>query len=275
MMKQALEPQAEVEKESPQGKPTAEIVEPPQQEEPVTGPVGESQQAIAVDEKVTLHKQAMAEAEKGLGIPFLEPCKRCESGKCADDRVAHCCDHEVGVFDDMHIFFPGVVFHELSHYLASKLAGVRVIAYKLWHPKVAWVKSETVIMSFNDVFISFAPLLFGSVVASILLISLYNSPFLSSDPLLFFFVLWLAVSIALMAPMSKQDLYVLTLALLSSFLRRKMSRRIFARFGALLIWPFLVVAKYVIRFTYFWFLLLQYLFEAVVFAILVALFFVR
>jgi len=212
---------------------------------------------------------------KELGLPEPQECKRCESGKCDPHKVSHCCDHELKIFDEFRIFFLGVIFHELSHWVAAKLAGIKVISYKLWHPKVAWVRIQNPQKTFNDVFVSFAPLVFGSIVASLLLISLFTTQMWGSDPLAFCILLFLAVSIAVHAPISKVDAYAAALALGLSYLRKKKSKALFAKFAAIFIWPFYVVAVALFKLSRFWFNLVQYVFIVAVFALLSALLFVR
>jgi len=214
-------------------------------------------------------------AGKEIGLETPEQCKKCDNGKCDPRKVAHCCDHELKVFDEFRIFFLGVVFHELSHFIAAKLAGLQVIAYKLWHPKIAWVRIQHPQRAFNDVFVSFAPLLFGSIAASLLLISLFTTQLWSSDPLTFYVLLYLAVSIAVCSPISKVDAYSAALALGLSYLRRKKSKDLFAKLTSLLVWPFYVIVVALYKLSRFWFHLVQYVFLAAVFASLSAILFVH
>jgi len=216
-----------------------------------------------------------ASSEKELGLEPPESCKKCENGKCDPNKVSHCCDHELKIFDEFRVFFLGVVFHELSHFVAAKLAGIKVIAYKLWHPKVAWVRTQPPQKTFNDVFVSFAPLLFGSIAASLLLISLFTTQMWASDPLAFYVLLFLAVSIAVCAPISKVDAYAAALALGLSYLRRKTSKDLLVKLTSLLVWPFYFLVASLFKLGRFWFHLVQYVFIVAVFALLSALLFVH
>jgi hypothetical protein len=211
----------------------------------------------------------------GLGLVAPVECKKCESGKCGDSRIAHCCGHELDSFDEFHLFFFGVIFHEFSHLVAAKLAGIRVLGYRLWHPKIAWVRIQNPQRSFNDVFISFAPLLFGSIVSSLMLIFLFSLQMWNSDPLAFYFLLYLSVSIAVHSAISKVDAYSMALALGISFARRKDARSIFVRLTSLLVWPFYFLAASLYKLSVFWFMLVQYLFLVAVFALLASILFVR
>jgi|GEM_PF-2143842 len=247
----------------------------PQKQEPAKPP--ESPKSAGPVESVVSaeSEKTSQDFSKELGLPAPHECKKCEDGKCDPQKVAHCCDHELDSFDEMRIFFFGVIFHELMHWAAAKLAGVRVIAYKLWHPKVAWVRVQNPKKAFNDTFISFAPLLFGSIVSSLILIWLFSSQMWYSDPLAFIVLLYLAVSIAVCSPISKVDAYSAALALGLSYLRRKKSKDVFANLIALLVWPFYALVVALFKLSRFWFNLVQYLFLAGVFAVLSALLFVH
>jgi len=245
-MTQAREPQTDAKTESPQ-----------------TDFGKESQEAL------------FASAEKELGLETPGSCKKCENGKCDPHKVSHCCDHELKIFDEFRIFFLGIIFHELSHLVAAWIAGIKVVAYKLWHPKVAWVRTQPPQKTFNDVFVSFAPLLFGSIIASLLLISLFTTQMWASDPLAFYILLFLAVSIAICSPISKVDAYAAALALGLSYLRRKKSKDLFVKLTSLLVWPFYFIVASLFKLGRFWFHLVQYFFIVVVFALLSALLFAR
>ncbi|MFA5246856.1 MAG: hypothetical protein WC408_03125 [Candidatus Micrarchaeia archaeon] len=216
----------------------------------------------------------IAESIKELRLESPGACKTCESVKCADIRVAHCCEHELSSFDEFRIFFFGVIFHELSHFIAAKLAGIKVVAYKLWHPKAAWVRIQNPQKTFNDAFISFAPLFFGSIAASLLFISLYTSHMWDSDPLSFYVLLYIAISIAVHSPISKVDAYAVAVALGLSYLRRKNAKGL-ARLTAFLVWPFYFFASFLYKLAHFWFALVQYLFLVAVFLVLAAILFVH
>jgi len=225
--------------------------------------------------EVNVTERFEGDSARALGLPEPQECKRCENGKCDPHKVAHCCDHELDSFDEFRLFFFGVVFHEISHLVAARIAGIKVVAYKLWHPKVAWVRIQHPQKAFNDAFVSFAPLIFGSVISSLLLISLFTTQMWYSDPFAFYVLLYLAVSVAVHAPISKVDAYAAALALGISYLRRKKSKDVFAKLTAILVWPFYAVAVALYKLSRFWFNLVQYIFLAGIFAILSALLFVH
>ena len=212
---------------------------------------------------------------KDLGFVAPAECKKCKNGKCDPLKVAHCCDHELSESDESRIFFLGAIFHELSHFVAATLAGIEVLAYKLWQPEVAWVRTQIPQKSFNEVFISIAPLLFGSIVSGLLLISLFATHMWDGDPVSFLILLYLAISIAVHSPISKVDVYSMAIALGLSYLRRKQAKGILARLSALLVWPFYFIAASLYKLSRFWFVLVQYLFLIVVFGLLSTIMFVK
>jgi hypothetical protein len=232
-------------------------------EEPPAGALGKASQES---------EGKAIEAEKELGLPSPSRCRKCGQEKCGEGKAEGCCGHDVEL-DEFRIFFLGIIFHELSHLVAAKLAGVRVISYRLWHPQVAWVRVQDPKKAFNDAFISFAPLLFGSIASSLMIIFLFSSQMWSYDPLSFYLLLYIAVSIAVCSPISRVDSYALAAAVGLSYLRRKKGKSVLVRLTALLVWPFYFIAASLYKLSRFWFALVQYVFLAAVFALLLALLF--
>ena len=67
-----------------------------------------------------------------------------------------------------HIFFPGLVFHELSHYIACLLFGVKVNEVKLFSTTEAYV-SHDVPNAWQGILISVAPFAVGNFLGYFLL----------------------------------------------------------------------------------------------------------
>ncbi|MCD6522295.1 MAG: hypothetical protein J7K68_00975 [Candidatus Diapherotrites archaeon] len=64
------------------------------------------------------------------------------------------------------VLFPGVIFHELAHLIASLLFGARVTKAKFWDPKRAEIVHEEV-GGIRGYFISTAPFFFGTFLSII------------------------------------------------------------------------------------------------------------
>ncbi|MBN3037255.1 MAG: M50 family metallopeptidase [Candidatus Diapherotrites archaeon] len=64
------------------------------------------------------------------------------------------------------VFFPGVVFHELAHFLAAVLLGARVSSARFYDPKRAEVVHEE-LPGIRGYLISSAPFYFGTLLAFI------------------------------------------------------------------------------------------------------------
>jgi len=64
---------------------------------------------------------------------------------------------------------PGIVIHELSHILGAKLSGSKIADYRFFDPKGGYVKfTKPKIPLIGNAFISFAPLIIGSLVILLL-----------------------------------------------------------------------------------------------------------
>jgi len=118
---------------------------------------------------------------------------------------------------------PGIVIHELSHILAAKLSGSKIMDYRFFDPRGGFVKfTKPKIPIIGNSLVSFAPLFFGSIVIllfGILLkiqvtdfsnppnfiefLSIFQKVKILSVPNILLFYLIMSVSAAL-AP-SKQD----------------------------------------------------------------------
>lgn len=103
------------------------------------------------------------------------------------------------------LFFPGVIFHEFSHFLMCYLLGVRVVGVKWWGLKHAYVVHEKTDKVYKTVLLTIAPFLISNAIAlelMILVVGINTNPFNSQASLFFF---WLAASLAFHSFPSMQD----------------------------------------------------------------------
>ena len=69
---------------------------------------------------------------------------------------------------NFHVWlFPGVIIHEMAHFLASIFLGSRVTSAKFWDKKQAQIVHEEM-PGFKGYLISSAPFLFGSLMRVVL-----------------------------------------------------------------------------------------------------------
>jgi hypothetical protein len=97
-----------------------------------------------------------------------------------------------------YIFFPGVVFHELAHAIASVLMGSRVTGGSFWGEREAQVVHEEV-PGLRGFLISMAPFFFGTALALLFLQLAQSNIRFSPTPASVFqslFLYWLAMSAA-------------------------------------------------------------------------------
>ncbi len=98
--------------------------------------------------------------------------------------------------------FPGIVFHEFSHYLACLLFGVRIKSVKWFGEDEAYVL-HAVPKPVPSLFIALAPFLLGNALA-FLLLETAQSQLAAFNPLALLFY-WFAVSLAFYSFPSDQD----------------------------------------------------------------------
>lgn len=105
------------------------------------------------------------------------------------------------------VLFPGVIFHEISHFIACIILGVRVTETKFWGLEEAHVKHEEPSL-LKTAFITTAPLTIGTIL-SFLLISVGHKQMLTLKTIndLFFSLslYWLALSVCFHGFPSSQD----------------------------------------------------------------------
>ncbi|MDD5163463.1 MAG: M50 family metallopeptidase, partial [Candidatus ainarchaeum sp.] len=139
-------------------------------------------------------------------------------------------------FKFQNVFFPGIVFHELSHYLACVLVGVRVREIRLFDPEEAFVRHE-VPKAWQSPIISIAPFAIGTILGLGLLIfafELVSRMFLLS--VLFY---WLGLSIILFSFPSKIDA-MNTFNIVTGSLKKKIVHgTVVSRFLWLVLSPFI------------------------------------
>ncbi|MAG21944.1 MAG: hypothetical protein CL943_01380 [Candidatus Diapherotrites archaeon] len=90
------------------------------------------------------------------------------------------------------LMFPGVIFHELAHYLACMLVGVKVYSVKLFDSKEAFVQHANPTTP-QAIVISLAPFALNNVLG-IWLLFFANELLLFYNPISLFFY-WLAISL--------------------------------------------------------------------------------
>lgn len=117
--------------------------------------------------------------------------------------------HILVVFDILYIItFPGVVFHEFSHYLTCRLLGIRIKEvkfFKLGHV-LGYVKHDEVKSFAKNFLIIIAPF-FGNSLVSILCFSIIL--FLKPEFWISVFFFWLGMSSAMHAAPSNPDAQIL------------------------------------------------------------------
>jgi hypothetical protein len=145
---------------------------------------------------------------------------------------------------NMHYwFFPGLIMHELSHYLVAKLSGAWVAEVVFWSPRGGHVMHQRVRGS-SSVLISIAPLLINNLLALWLLQDGFNvirtSGIGVTEWLWGAVAVWVGFAFAIYSFPSKPDLRVSRMALNRSYWG-KLEGGFLARLLALLLYPFLFV----------------------------------
>lgn len=100
------------------------------------------------------------------------------------------------------VFFPGMIFHELSHWIACLLLGVRVSKVKLFGSSEAFVEHAKP-NAWQSVLITIAPFVLCNVLA--FQFFLYGLDFASTMNLFAIVFLWFAFSLAIFSFPSKHD----------------------------------------------------------------------
>ncbi len=100
------------------------------------------------------------------------------------------------------LFFPGVVFHELSHVIACTLTGVKIQKVKWFGTDEAFVQHDKP-NAWQGLLITVAPFVLGSIIGFQLL--LFGHAMLSAWSPTALLVYWFALSVLLYSFPSKQD----------------------------------------------------------------------
>jgi hypothetical protein len=169
------------------------------------------------------------------------------------------------------IFFIGVVFHELSHCIAVKLVGVRIIKASFWGKSSAYVSYERVKGTFNQAFINTAPLLFGAIFSAMFVNTALSLGLSGANAAISIVLAWLGVSIALHAPFSIIDMANIAVAFYQSYRRRASSPDFLSKFaGYAFFYPLFQLSYLLFKIGasnwYLVFFMLQYLFIVLVWA---------
>lgn len=136
-----------------------------------------------------------------------------------------------------HVFFPGIVFHELSHYLACVLVGVNVREVKLFDSEEAYVMHDLPKHAWQSVVISIAPFVIGTILGLELLFFALES--FSKILLLSALFYWLGFSIVLFSFPSKTDSMNTFNSVTASLKKRILHGSILSRFAWLALSPFI------------------------------------
>lgn len=146
---------------------------------------------------------------------------------------------------NFHYFlFPGLVMHELAHYVVALLAGARVVETVLWSPRGGHVL-HTRVRGSSSVIIALAPLIIGNILAIIFLQDGFNvlrTPGIDFGATLWGLALvWLGFSFAVYSFPSRPDLRVSKAALGRSFKMKLLGESLLAKIASLVVYPLLFV----------------------------------
>ena len=172
------------------------------------------------------------------------------------------------------IFFPGVMVHELSHFVAAKASGLRVYDTALWKKEgYAYVTHDAAESGLNSVFISTAPLVFGSLLSAMFFSTATAIGFSGSNSIYAWVLGWLGISIALHAPFSSIDWANVNISLLRSYTRRASSSSVIDKtVASVFYYPLFQAAFLLLKISvssWYWvFFGLQYLFIVLVWSLL-------
>ncbi len=148
-------------------------------------------------------------------------------------------------FNIHYWLFPGLIMHELSHYLVAVLSGSRVAEVVFWSPRGGHVM-HTRVRGSSSALIAIAPLLINNLLALWLLQDGFNAlrtAGLGATEWLWGAVaVWVGFSFAIYSFPSKPDLRISRMALQRSFWG-KLEGGLLTRLAALLLYPFLFVAQ--------------------------------
>ena len=147
-------------------------------------------------------------------------------------------------FNIHYWFFPGLVMHELSHYLVAVLSGARVAEVVFWSPRGGHVM-HTRVRGSSSVLIATAPLIINNLLALVLLQDGLNALFTASagatEWLWGAVAVWVGFSFAIYSFPSKPDLRISRLGLNRSYWG-KLEGGLLTRLAALLLYPLLFIA---------------------------------
>ena len=159
------------------------------------------------------------------------------------------------------LFFPGVILHELSHYFACLLVGVRVFEAKFFGFGTAYVKHARP-MLLQSVIITIAPFILCNLIG---ILAFSEAKLLLSDYFQFSILLyWLGISAVYFSFPSDQDAKNSFHSFVNFFERKILSGGIFSRLCWLVLMPFIfipiaVILAMIVFFNYLFFLRLLWL----------------
>jgi hypothetical protein len=134
-----------------------------------------------------------------------------------------------------YILFPGLILHEFSHYLACKLAGLRVYEVVWWSPKGGHVAHQRA-RGTNSVIISLAPFFVNNALALIALATGLKS-LGEGDGMSAALWLWLGVSFGVFAVPSGHDLLMSLHSLRKAYRNDRRSGSVVIRLASMIAYP--------------------------------------
>lgn len=141
-----------------------------------------------------------------------------------------------------YLLFPGLVMHEFAHYLACKLAGIRVYEVRWWSSKGGHVVHDRARGS-NGAIISLAPFLLNNILALLFLAAAFGA-WAYGNGLVALILFWLGFSFGVYAVPSAHDLRMSLAALHRWFRGNQSSQSVLSRLAGIIVYPFWFVLQY-------------------------------
>jgi hypothetical protein len=141
-----------------------------------------------------------------------------------------------------YLLFPGLIAHEFAHYLACKLAGIRVYEVVFWSSKGGHVVHNRA-KGANAVLISLAPFFLNNILAILAFASAFGL-WASNQGLWAAVLFWLGFSFGVYAVPSAHDLRMSLAALHRSFRKTWYSGSLASKLVGIVVYPVWFVLQY-------------------------------